>query len=172
MLEHDGRARLVQTPTTTGLQPAFGAAATDTDSWATTDNNLLYNTIGTQPMKADEQWVFDNGAIQHLVGDKRYFVSFRDLTQEEREEATVYGYNGESSPVGIGSIDLWVSVDGLPVVLRIDNVYYSPEKTNLFSQSVATEQGFQIGYSDSTREYTLSMNGEVAMQIKVHPCKL
>ncbi|KAG6572573.1 uncharacterized protein IUM83_17659 [Phytophthora cinnamomi] len=54
MLEHDGRARLVQTPTTTGLQPAFGAAATDTDSWATTDNNLLYNTIGTQPMKADD----------------------------------------------------------------------------------------------------------------------
>ncbi|KAG6595741.1 Gag-pol Polyprotein [Phytophthora cinnamomi] len=101
-----------------------------------------------------------------------YFVSFRDLTQEEREKATGYGYNGESSPVGIGSIDLWVSVDGLPFVLRIDNVYYSPEKTNLFSQSVTTEQGFQIVYNDSTLEYTLSMNGEVAMQIKVHPCKL
>ncbi|KAG6608756.1 uncharacterized protein IUM83_14919 [Phytophthora cinnamomi] len=53
MLEHDGRVRLVQTPMTTGLQLSFGAAATDTDSLATTDNNLLYNTIGTQPMKAD-----------------------------------------------------------------------------------------------------------------------
>ncbi|KAJ8554628.1 hypothetical protein ON010_g9857 [Phytophthora cinnamomi] len=91
---------------------------------------------GTKPVYRPEQWVFDNGATQHLVGDKPTFV------------------------------------DGLPFVLRIDNVYYSPEKTNLFSQSVTTEQGFQIVYNDSTLEYTLSMNGEVAMQIKVHPCKL
>ncbi|GMF32336.1 unnamed protein product [Phytophthora fragariaefolia] len=125
-----------------------------------------------KPVYNAEQWIFDNGANRHLVGDKRYFVNYHELTPEEREKATVYGYNGESSPVGTGSIDLWVSVDGEPVVLRVDNVYYSPKKTNLFSQSVATEQGFQIAYDDETRAYTLSMNGAVAMQIDVQPSKL
>ncbi|GMF26134.1 unnamed protein product [Phytophthora fragariaefolia] len=122
-----------------------------------------------KPVYNAEQWVFDNGANRHLVGDKRYFVNYHELTTEEREKATVYGYNGECSPVDTGSIDLWVSVDGEPVVLRVDNVYYSPKKTNLFSQSVATEQGFQIAYDDETRAYTLSMNGAVAMQIDVQP---
>ncbi|POM74447.1 Gag-pol Polyprotein [Phytophthora palmivora] len=118
------------------------------------------------------QWISDNGANRHLVGDKRYFVNYHKLTPEERENATVYGYNGERSPIGIGAIDLWVSVDGEPVVLRGDQVYYSPKKTNLFSQSVATEQGFQTAYDDSTREYTLSMNGAVVIKVNIQPCKL
>ncbi|POM65606.1 LOW QUALITY PROTEIN: Hypothetical protein PHPALM_18649, partial [Phytophthora palmivora] len=127
---------------------------------------------GVKPTYRPELWVFDNGATQHLAGDKRYFVKYRNLSNKEREMATVHGYNGKSSPIGIGSIDLWVQVQEGPVVLRVDNVYYSPNRTNLFSQSVATEQGFQVAYDDATRGYTLSMNGAIALEIKVQPCKL
>jgi hypothetical protein len=126
----------------------------------------------TTPVYKPGKWVFDNGATQHLVGDKRYFVNYRDLSPQEREKAKVHGYNGTSSPLGIGAIDLWVLVDGSSVVLRIQDVYFSPGKTNLFSQSIATEQGFQIAYDDSALEYTLSMNGVAALRVKMQPCKL
>ncbi|KAF4031240.1 gag-polypeptide of LTR copia-type [Phytophthora infestans] len=78
-----------------------------------------------------ETWVFDNGATQHLVGDKRYFFNYRDLTLAKQDRATVHGYNGKSTPIGIGSIDLWINVNDNPVVLRVENVYYSPQRTNL-----------------------------------------
>lgn len=119
---------------------------------------MKYNV---KPTYRADKWVFDNGATQHLAGDKRYFVNYRDLSPQESEKATIHGYNGKSSPVGIGSIDMWVQVQESP-----------PEKTNLFSQSVATEQGFQIAYDDASREYMLIMNGEVALHIEVQPCKL
>ncbi|KAG2993588.1 hypothetical protein PC128_g19798 [Phytophthora cactorum] len=85
------------------------------------------------PTYQPEFWVFDNGANQHLVGDKRYFVNYRELTREESAKATGHGCNGQRSPVGVGSIDLWVNVEGSPVAMRVDDVYSSPEKTNLFS---------------------------------------
>ncbi|GMF59542.1 unnamed protein product [Phytophthora fragariaefolia] len=119
-----------------------------------------------EPVYNPKQWVFNNGANRYLVGGKRYFVSYHEHTPEEREKATVYGYNGENSPVGHGPIDLWVSVDGESVVLRVENVHYS---TNLFSQSVATEQGFQIAYDNTIRTYTLSINGTVALKIDIQP---
>ncbi|RAW35204.1 hypothetical protein PC110_g8500 [Phytophthora cactorum] len=55
--------------------------------------------------------------------------------------------------------------------MRVDDVYYSPEQTHLFSQSITTEQGFQIAYDDALRKYTL-MNGEIPLQVLVQPCKL
>ncbi|GMF54386.1 unnamed protein product [Phytophthora fragariaefolia] len=125
-----------------------------------------------KPVYNPKQCVFDNGANRDLVGDKRYFGNYHVLISEEREKATVYCYNGEFSPFRIGSIDLWVSVDGEPVVLRTENVYYSPKKTNLFCRSVATEQGLQIAYDDITRTSTLSMNRAVAMKIDIQSCKL
>ncbi|KAG3164593.1 hypothetical protein PI124_g8337 [Phytophthora idaei] len=130
------------------------------------------STHAVMPTYQPEVWVFDNGANQHVVGDKRYFVNYRELTREESAKATGHGYNGQRSPVGVGSIDLWVNVEGSPVAMRVDDVYYSLEKTNLFSQSIATEQGFQIAYDDALRKYTLTMNGEIPLQVLVQPCKL
>ncbi|GMF27773.1 unnamed protein product [Phytophthora fragariaefolia] len=108
------------------------------------------------------------------MGDSTYkrFVSYRVHSHQEREKAKVHGYNGTSSPKGIGAIDLWVLVDGSPIVFRTRQVYYLPGKTNLFSQSIATEQGFQFSYEVSNLEYTLSMNGAIAQQVKMQPCRL
>jgi hypothetical protein len=144
---------------------------------ATSQRQQTQGTLGqgggdTKPVYKPGKWVFDNGATQHLVGDKRYFVNYRDLSPQEREKAKVHGYNGTSSPLGIGAIDLWVLGDGSPVVLRIQDVYLSPGKTNLFSQSIATEQGFQTAYDDSALAYTLSVNGAAALRVKMQPCKL
>ncbi|KAE9051089.1 hypothetical protein PR001_g1775 [Phytophthora rubi] len=97
---------------------------------------------GEKPEYHPELWVLDSGANRHLVGDRRYFVNYRKLTVEERRTATVHGHSGKSSPVSVGSIDLWVVVNGWHVALRVDDVYYSPKNTNLLSQSVVKTQGF------------------------------
>lgn len=94
-------------------------------------------------------------------------MNYCELFHAERKRAIVYGYSGESSPVCVRSIDLLVSVDGILVLRRDDNVYYSPNKTHLVSQSVATEQGFQVAYDYSTHEDAWSMNVEVAVNINV-----
>jgi hypothetical protein len=49
------------------------------------------------------------------------------------------------------------------VALRLEQVYYSPERPNLFSQSVARQQGFKSDYDDSTAVYTLSKNEATAL---------
>ncbi|KAG3001501.1 hypothetical protein PC121_g17888 [Phytophthora cactorum] len=56
--------------------------------------------------------------------------------------------------------------------MRVDDVNYSPKKTNLFLQSIATEQGLQIAYDDALRKSTVTMKGEIALQVLVQPCKL
>ncbi|KAE9051791.1 hypothetical protein PR001_g1119 [Phytophthora rubi] len=112
-----------------------------------------------------EAWVFDCGANRHLVGDKRYFVEYRSLSGAEKKKETVQCYNGTSAPVGVATIDLWVVVNGGHVALRLEQVYYySPKRSNLFSQSVARQQGFKIDYDDSTAVYTPSKNEATALQ--------
>ncbi|KAG4052990.1 hypothetical protein PC123_g11855 [Phytophthora cactorum] len=74
------------------------------------------STYAVKPTYQPDLWGFDNGANQHLVGDKRYFVNYRELTREESAKATVHGYNDQRSPVGVGSIDMWVNDEKVPLL--------------------------------------------------------
>ncbi|KAF4043217.1 hypothetical protein GN244_ATG04425 [Phytophthora infestans] len=123
-----------------------GVASREPQGPAQKQEGRAYSREASQSKKGTAKYQqkleYHNGATQQLAGDKRYFVNYRDLTLEEQDRATAHGYNGKSTPIGIGSIDLWVNVNDNPVVLRVENVYYSPQRTNLLSQSAATEQGF------------------------------
>ena len=119
-----------------------------------------------------ESWVYDTGANRNLVGDRRYFVEFRSLTSTERKKETVNGYNGSIAPTGVGVIDLWVTVDGVQVTVRLEDVYFSARRPNLFSQSVARKQGFRVKYNDTKGLYTLFKNATIAIQAPLRPCGL
>ncbi|KAE8979132.1 hypothetical protein PR002_g24502 [Phytophthora rubi] len=106
---------------------------------------------GYQP----ESWVYDTGANRHL-----------------RKKETVKGYNGTTAPAGVGTIDLWVVVNGGHVAVRLEDVYYSPGRPNLFSQSEARKQGFKVAYDDTKGLYTLSKNLATALQAHLRPCGL
>ncbi|KAG3120667.1 hypothetical protein PI125_g1003 [Phytophthora idaei] len=150
--------------------PAVGAegmAGADDSSNRSTASRRTSQNKKTKPSYRPEAWVYDCGANRHLVGDKRYFVEYRSLTAAEREKETVQGYNGTSAPIGIGTIDLWVVVNGGHVALRLEQVYFSPARPNLFSQSVARQQGYTVDYDDGSTVYTLSKNEATALQAPV-----
>ncbi|KAG3035816.1 hypothetical protein PC121_g363 [Phytophthora cactorum] len=139
-------------------------AGTDDSSNRSTASRRTSQNKKMKPSYRPEAWVYDCGANRHLAGDKRYFVEYRSLTAAEREKETVQGYNGTSAPIGIGTIDLWVVVNGGHVALRLEQVYYSPARPNLFSQSVARQQGYTVDYDDGSVVYTLSKNEATALQ--------
>lgn len=58
-------------------------------------------------------------------------------------------------------------VDGSHVALHPEQVFYSPNQPNLFSQSVAREQGFKADYDDDKATYTLTKNITTALQAPV-----
>ncbi|OWY97968.1 hypothetical protein PHMEG_00031383 [Phytophthora megakarya] len=62
--------------------------------------------------------------------------------------------------------------DRSSIVFRVEKVYYSLQRKNLLSQSIAIGQGFQVSYDNTLHQYTLSMNGSIALQTSVQPCKL
>ncbi|KAG3166829.1 hypothetical protein PC128_g19630 [Phytophthora cactorum] len=117
-----------------------GAAASGIPTWT------------EKPKYQPKVWVLDSGANRHLVDDRRYFVCYRKLSAAESEKATVHGHSGKSTPLCVGSIDLWVIVNGGHVALRLDNVYYSPKNTNLLSQSVVMTSSGQRGGTQGTSE--------------------
>ncbi|KAE9358918.1 hypothetical protein PR003_g1031 [Phytophthora rubi] len=144
------------------LQRAFGSNDISCNGTSSHRGSTQKKPKGTY---RPEAWVFDCGANRHLVGDKRYFVEYRSLSGAEKKKETVQCYNGTSAPVGVATIDLWVVVNGGHVALRLEQVYYySPKRSNLFSQSVARQQGFKIDYDDSTAVYTPSKNEATALQ--------
>ena len=67
----------------------------------------------------------------------------------------MHEYNGTTAPIGVGIIDLYVNMNGGYVAVRLEDVYFSPGRPNLFSQSVARKQGFKIKYDDNEGLYTL-----------------
>ncbi|KAG2905058.1 hypothetical protein PC119_g11655 [Phytophthora cactorum] len=118
-----------------------------------------------------ECWALD---YRHLVGDKRYFVSYRDLSArvKQKQKHIVRGYSGSSISVGAGAINLCVDVGGVYVKLRLENVFYPPQHQNLLSQAEAHGQGFDVAYNNAKRRYSLLKKGTVALQADMHRCGL
>ena len=81
-----------------------------------------------------ESWVCDTSADRHVVGDKRYFVKFRNLTYTECRKETVNRYNSTTAPIGVVTIDLLLAMEGGQVEIRLEDAYYSPERPKLLSQ--------------------------------------
>ena len=79
--------------------------------------------------------------------------------------------NGTTAPVGVvqsTSNSHW----GGQVALRLEDVYYSPERPNLFSQYVARTQSFKEKYNEAKGLYTLSKKYDVSFQAPLRPCGL
>eukprot|EP00644_Phytophthora_capsici_P008998 jgi/Phyca11/14173/fgenesh1_pg.PHYCAscaffold_6_\ len=79
-----------------------------------------------------------------LVGDKRYFLTYRTLGESEKE--SIYSIHGITMPKGVGTIEIWWNVQGNIVSMQLENVYYAKDNENLISQYKMETQGYKVYY--------------------------
>ncbi|KAI9990243.1 hypothetical protein PInf_021053 [Phytophthora infestans] len=78
------------------------------------------------------------------------------------KKQNVHEFSDTSVPIGVGIIDLRQprrTASGASILLS--------ESAELFSQSVAREQGFKADYDDDKATYTLTKNITTALQAPV-----
>ena len=115
-----------------------------------------------------QEWYIDTASNTHVVGDKRYFIRYRELS---RDEATVRGVapSFQGQPVGVGTILLETSVAGKTVLTVIDDVLLVPGARNpLLSMGRALDDGFKFEWDSNAHRFTILKNDEsVALADKV-----
>uniref|UniRef100_A0AAV1V172 CCHC-type domain-containing protein n=1 Tax=Peronospora matthiolae TaxID=2874970 RepID=A0AAV1V172_9STRA len=107
------------------------------------DNDPLADNIWIQ------EWYIDTASNAHVIGDKRYFIRYRE---HSRHEATVRGVapRFQEQPVGVGAISLESSVAGKKVLTVIDDVLLVPGARNmLLSMGRALDDGFKFEWDSN-----------------------
>ena len=103
-------------------------------------------------------WLVDSGASAHMCSDSALFVDYQQCTPT----SVTIGDGTEIHAVGLGTVELWLLVDGVARRGLLSDVLHVPDlATNLFSVSRATQQGYVAHFTaDGCR--ILSRDGVVA----------
>lgn len=109
-------------------------------------------------------WCFDSACNRHIVGDKRYFVNYREL--DESEKFPICSHNGVTEPEGVGTVEVWWKVLGKTVSVCLDDAYYVKGSENLVSHSKMEQQGFKIYYDTDKHIYTAKKDGVLSMWVR------
>lgn len=115
---------------------------------------------------SSKRWLLDNAANAHIVGTKKYFVTYRKL---KPGDTAVKGVKPDwaTSFDGVGTVEIHLLVDTKLVRLRLERVFYLPNAgRNVVSQSCCEQQGFVVAYDSVNHVYTVTKNGMKAMVVE------
>ena len=106
------------------------------------EEEQMVNAVGTQ------EWYIDTASNRQVVGDKLYFIRYRELSSDE---STVRGIapRFKEQPVGVETILLKMSVAGNTVHNVIGNMLVSGASNPLLSMGRALNDGFKFEWDSN-----------------------
>ena len=126
--------------------PECYVSATDLDIGSLTSSEGLEALAATKD--GSKRWGLDSCCSMHATPDRSMFKEYRDLTDKDDRRA-IGGIGGKLPPVGIGSVELKVNVNGKCRILALHNVSYIPGlPINLISQGLLMRSGCPIKIVD------------------------
>jgi len=125
----------------------------------------LFCSVFSSEISDDAAWVIDSGATAHMSNNKKLFTNLEKL---DNPIDVKVGDGFELQAVGLGTVSIYVNVNGNSKKCTLSRVYYVPNLSyNLLSVSEITKKNKKVTFNDRGCEIFDDKNNLLAIGGKV-----